>query len=141
MSRADSRGGSSPLASQIQLWVLCTLVLTAALAAFLYNRISDQNLDNQYRLRALGIATTVAQMPEIAEGLTTGDPSHSIQAIAAKVQAQARPDYVVVTDRSGIRYSHPNPALIGKATPGTSQAGLTRFKETSNVGRWSLAGF
>lgn len=31
------------------------------------------------------------------------------------MQAQAKPDYVVVTDRSGIRYSHPNPALIGKA--------------------------
>lgn len=87
--------------------MLCTLVLTAALAAFLYNRISDQNLDNQYRLRALGIATTVAQMPKIAEGLTTGDPSHSLQAIAAKVQAQARPDYVVVTDRCASRRFRP----------------------------------
>ncbi|WP_211881690.1 Spo0B domain-containing protein [Pseudarthrobacter albicanus] len=104
-----------PLASQILVWVLCILLLTVAGGAVLYDRISNQTLEHQYRLRALGIATTVAQMPDVAAALQAGDPSRSIQAMATTVQSKAHPDYVVVSDRNGIRYSHPNPDLIGKA--------------------------
>lgn len=104
---------AKPLASQILVWVLCILLLTVAGGAFLYDRISNQTLESQYRARALGIATTVAQMPEVAAALQHGDPARSIQALAAAVQSTAHPDYVIVTDRNGVRYSHPNPALVG----------------------------
>ncbi|GAA4045698.1 sensor histidine kinase [Arthrobacter methylotrophus] len=109
-----ARWKARPLASQILVWLLCILFVTVTLGALLYTQISNQTLEDQYRLRALGIATTVAQMPEIVTSLGNGDPTHSIQAIATKVQSQAQPDYVVVTDRKGVRYSHPNPALIGQ---------------------------
>jgi two-component system CitB family sensor kinase len=102
-----------PLASQILVWVLCILLLTVAGGAFLYDRISNQTLESQYRLRALGIATTVAQMPEVAAALQHGDPQQSIQALATAVQSTAHPDYVIVTDRNGVRFSHPNPELVG----------------------------
>lgn len=103
-----------PLASQILVWTLCLLLLTVALGGFVTNRITGQVLDEQFRQRALGVATTVAQMPEIAAALQTHDPSKRIQALAQQVRSQAQTDYVVVTDRDGIRYSHPNAALIGK---------------------------
>jgi two-component system, CitB family, sensor kinase len=109
-----ARWKARPLASQILVWLLCILFVTVTLGALLYTQISNQTLEDQYRLRALGIATTVAQMPEIVTSLANGDPTHSIQAIATKVQSQAQPDYVVVTDRKGVRYSHPNPDLIGQ---------------------------
>ncbi|WP_234751423.1 MULTISPECIES: ATP-binding protein [Arthrobacter] len=109
-----ARWKARPLASQILVWLLCILFVTVTLGALLYTQISNQTLEDQYRLRALGIATTVAQMPEIVTSLGNGDPTHSIQAIATKVQSQAQPDYVVVTDRKGVRYSHPNPGLIGQ---------------------------
>ncbi|WP_442543582.1 ATP-binding protein [Arthrobacter sp. KN11-1C] len=109
-----ARWKARPLASQILVWLLCILFVTVTLGALLYTQISNQTLEDQYRLRALGIATTVAQMPEIVTSLGNGDPTHTIQAIASKVQSQAQPDYVVVTDRKGVRYSHPNPSLIGQ---------------------------
>ncbi|WP_306860624.1 ATP-binding protein [Arthrobacter bambusae] len=109
-----ARWEARPLASQILVWLLCILFVTVTLGALLYTQISNQTLEDQYRLRALGIATTVAQMPEIVTSLGNGDPTHSIQAIASKVQSQAQPDYVVVTDRKGVRFSHPNPSLIGQ---------------------------
>ncbi|WP_205759903.1 sensor histidine kinase [Arthrobacter sp. PAMC25564] len=93
--------------------MLCILLLTVAGGAFLYDRISNHTIENQYRLRALAIATTVAQMPDVAAALQTGDPSRSIQAVAASVQSQAHPDYVIVTDRNGVRFAHPDPDLIG----------------------------
>ncbi|MEW1821148.1 sensor histidine kinase [Arthrobacter sp. NPDC080031] len=109
-----ARWKARPLASQILVWLLCILFVTVTLGALLYTQISNQTLEDQYRLRALGIATTVAQMPEIVTSLGNGDPTHAIQAIASKVQSQAQPDYVVVSDRKGVRYSHPNPNLIGQ---------------------------
>jgi two-component system CitB family sensor kinase len=103
-----------PLASQILVWILCILLLTVALGALLYTQISNQTLQRQYELRALGIASTVAQMPEVAVDLQNNDPSRQIEAIARRVLAQAQPAYVVVTNREGVRFSHPNPALIGQ---------------------------
>jgi two-component system, CitB family, sensor kinase len=103
-----------PLSSSILVWVLCILVLTVTLGGVLYSRISNESLSREYQLRALGIATTVAQMPEVVAALESGDPQHVLQEVATRVRAQAQPDYVVVSDRNGVRYSHPNPDLIGR---------------------------
>lgn len=103
-----------PLATSILVWVLCILVLTVTLGGFLYSRISNESLSREYQLRALGIATTVALMPEVVAAVQSGDPQHVLQDVATRVQAQAQPDYVVISDRNGVRYSHPNPDLIGR---------------------------
>lgn len=103
-----------PLASQILIWVLAILVLTVSLGAFLYARISSQTLEQQYQLRALGIASSVSNTPEIVTALEAGDPKHIIRVIAEHIRKNTEAAYVVVADRNGIRFSHPNPALIGK---------------------------
>jgi two-component system CitB family sensor kinase len=105
---------SRTLASQILLGVLAILLVTVTLGGYLYVRLSGQSLDQQYQQRAVGIANTVAQMPDIVEYLSRDDPTHGIQTIAERVRASTGAAYVVVTDRSGLRYSHPNPALIGQ---------------------------
>lgn len=102
------------MSAQIALWMLSILVLTVTMGGVLFTLVSNQSLDREYKLRALGIATTVAQMPEVVIALGSGDQDHLIQAIATRVQSEARPDYVVVSDRNGVRYSHPNPDLIGR---------------------------
>lgn len=103
-----------PLASQILVWTLCIVLLTVALGGFVTSQITRQVLDDQSQLRALGIATTTAQMPEILKDLQDHDPAHQIQTIAQRIRAESGADYVVVADINSIRYSHPNPALIGK---------------------------
>ncbi|RAN79554.1 hypothetical protein B5P43_13735 [Bacillus sp. SRB_336] len=102
------------LTTQILLSMLSLLVLAVVLGAVLFTVVSNQTLDRQYQLRALGIATTTAAMPEVRAALEAKDPHHSIQALAQKIVDTANSSYVVVTDRDGIRYSHPNPALIGR---------------------------
>jgi two-component system, CitB family, sensor kinase len=59
------------------------------------------------------VANAVAQMPEIRTALVARDPNHVIQGLAKDVATATGADYVVVADRNGVRYSHPNPALIG----------------------------
>lgn len=102
------------LASQILVWTLVLLAVAVALGALVAGRITGQTLDDQFRLRALGVAESVAQMPEVAAAVVSGDPTHRIQAIAERVRTRAQTDYVVVTDREGVRFSHPTPSLIGK---------------------------
>ncbi len=46
--------------------------------------------------------------------LATGDPRHAIADLAAEVRQATGAAYVVVADRTGLRYSHPNPKLIGQ---------------------------
>jgi two-component system, CitB family, sensor kinase len=103
-----------PLATQILLCVLAILLVTIAAGALLYVNLTGETLDGQYQQRARDIAYTVAQTPEIADALAHQDPDHRIQAIAERVRHHTSASYVVVTDRTGLRYSHPTPSLIGK---------------------------
>lgn len=112
-SRLWARRRFSTLTAQILLALLSLLILTVALGGFLFSIISNQTLDQQYQLRALGIATTTAQMTEVRSALVTGDPGHVINGIARQVMTAAQPDYVVISDREGKRFSHPDPAQIG----------------------------
>jgi two-component system CitB family sensor kinase len=102
------------LASQILIGVLGILIVTTSLGGFLYVTLSGRTLDQEYEHRALGIADTVAQMPDIRAALIAHDPTRVIQTLAEQVRRSSGAAYVVVTDRQGIRYSHPNPALIGQ---------------------------
>ncbi|WP_370937652.1 ATP-binding protein [Amycolatopsis sp. cg13] len=105
---------SRPLASQILVAVLGILLATVSAGALLYVKLAGQTLDTQYGQRALGIANTVAQMPSVRDALVRRDPGHAIQAAAEQVRRATGASYVVVTDRSGLRYSHPNTALVGE---------------------------
>ncbi|WP_427134530.1 ATP-binding protein [Pseudarthrobacter sp. S9] len=102
------------MTAQILIWMLSILVLSVTLGGFLFTMVSNQTLDRQYQLRALGIAATVSQTPQIRTALVAGDPQHSIALLATGIVDTGQAAYVVVSDRNGIRYSHPNPALIGQ---------------------------
>ncbi|MCU1656784.1 MAG: hypothetical protein JWO57_1440 [Pseudonocardiales bacterium] len=101
------------LASQILLGVLAILVVTMSIGVALVVRNSRNTFDRQYEQRALAVASAVAQMPQIRAELQDGDPTHLIRGLAADIARATGASYVVVADRDGVRYSHPNPALIG----------------------------
>jgi two-component system CitB family sensor kinase len=103
-----------PLASQILLGVLSILVLTISVGGILYAKDSSQTLEQQYQLRALGIAQSVSSNQGITADLEAGDPTHAIRQLAESIRGTTGAAYIVVADRLGIRYSHPNPVLIGK---------------------------
>ena len=105
---------SWPLATQILVWVLCILIVTSAIGAIVFALISSGTVDEQYQQRSLAVASSVAQMPQIIDDVAKGDPQHSIRTLAEQVRKATGASYVVVTDRNGVRFSHPNPALIGQ---------------------------
>jgi len=111
------------LALQVGIVVLAAL---AGTVAAIWQAHSE--LDNQYEQRALAVAESVASMGSVQDAVTSGDADGIIQVTAEQVRASTGATYVVVTDRNGIRFSHPNPALIGKPvdeSPGAVLAGHT----------------
>jgi two-component system, CitB family, sensor kinase len=97
------------LSSQLSILAASMLVGFA-----LFAHEERAKLDDQYRQRALAIAQTVAGTPEIQGAMEYGGGGDLVQTTAERMRKSAGASYIVVLDLKGIRYSHPNPALIGK---------------------------
>jgi two-component system CitB family sensor kinase len=93
------------------------ILLASTVAGFVLVTFSLRaELEHEYKQRALAVAQTFATMPSIREGLLRRSQADRrlIQVLAQQVRRGTGATYVVVIDRHGIRYSHPNPQLIGK---------------------------
>ncbi|MDQ6710214.1 MAG: sensor histidine kinase [Candidatus Dormibacteraeota bacterium] len=102
------------LASRIlafQLAIVLGALLVGAIVSVVLER---QRLDAQYERRALTVAQSVAGMPSVRDALRDSDPSRTLQPLAEGMRRAAGANFVVIAGPDGIRYSHPNPALIGK---------------------------
>lgn len=97
------------------LWsVVGVLVFTASVGGVLEIRQTSAGLDQQFEARARVAASAVADMAEVRQALRGSDPRVVLQPLANQLQRDVGAAYVVITDRTGLRYSHPNPALIGR---------------------------
>jgi two-component system CitB family sensor kinase len=102
------------LSSQIFLYQLLILVGTLLVGFALALNAVQGRLDDEYEQRALAVARSVAATPEIARAVEQEDRSGVVQARAERVRRGTGTSFVVVADVRGIRYSHPNPANLGK---------------------------
>ncbi|PIJ48472.1 two-component system sensor histidine kinase DcuS [Erwinia sp. OLTSP20] len=69
---------------------------------------------NAVQDKALAVARTLALQPEIQQALSQSPQQSHIQSIARAVQQHNNLLFVVITNMQGMRYSHPNPQLIGQ---------------------------
>jgi two-component system CitB family sensor kinase len=114
------------LASRIlalQVAIILGALITGAVVTVAIER---SRLDSQYEQRALNVAESVAQMPSVPDALRDSDPSRTLQPLAEGMRKASGASFIVITGPDGTRYSHPNPALIGKKVdenPGSVLAG------------------
>src|SRR4249920_2257495 len=109
MSRRRPRFATQVLL--VQVGVLLLIVGTGfALVALLMRA----ELEKQNEQRALAVARSVAADPLIVGDVAAHDPSPEVQQRAEAVRRRTGVLFVVVADERGIRYSHPDPALIGQ---------------------------
>ena len=95
----------------LQAVIVCVVVgLTGVVAVTLQER----QLREAYLDRMIGVAQSVARLPAIIDAYGSDDPSAVIQPIAEVTRIASGVTYVVVTDSSGIRYSHPDVERIGE---------------------------
>ncbi|MFF8103706.1 ATP-binding protein [Streptomyces sp. NPDC016640] len=114
--------------SQVLLMQLAIAAGVAVLATGLFLAPLGDQLDDQAMRRALAIAQTTAQQPQIAHGLNTTAPAPDgpVQRDAERIREATGAEYVVVLDRRGVRWSHTDPRRIGglvSTDPGEALAG------------------
>ncbi|MFD3439866.1 ATP-binding protein [Streptomyces sp. NPDC058685] len=101
--------------SQVLLMQLAIATGVTVLATGLFLAPLSEQLDDQAMRRALAIAETTAST-EVAEDLTGTRPTATgpVQAEAERIRRATGAEYVVVMDRTGVRWSHTSPAQIGR---------------------------
>lgn len=122
--------GHRSLSAQVLVIQTAVLVLTLVAGFLLAVWYQAGQLDHEYEQRALSVAETVASTSSVEHAVDARDPQGVVQTMAEKIWRATGVSFVVVTNSHGIRYSHPNPALIGKPVyddpePASSEPYLT----------------
>jgi two-component system, CitB family, sensor kinase len=104
------------LSTRILASVVAILLASSVVGFVLVTLSQRAELERDYQKRALAIAQTFAATPSIRQALARRDAADRrlIQSLAEQVRRETGASYIVVIDRSGVRYSHRIPALIGK---------------------------
>lgn len=114
--------------SQVLLMQVAIAAGVAVLATGLFLAPLSNQLDDQAMRRALAIAQTTAQQPELARDVrhTPPSPNGPVQREAERIRKATKAEYVVVMDWRGVRWSHTDPKQIGgivSTDPGQALAG------------------
>ncbi|MFF7490662.1 sensor histidine kinase [Streptomyces luteogriseus] len=114
--------------SQVLLMQVAIAAGVAVLATGLFLAPLSNQLDDQAMRRALAIAQTTAQQPELARQVSRTPPSPNgpVQQEAERIRKATKAEYVVVMDWRGVRWSHTDPRQIGgivSTDPGQALAG------------------
>lgn len=95
------------------LQVLLVVVLIASsIGLASYDARRDARADAESR--AVAVAQAVADSPTVRRAVQGPDPSRVLQPYAVQAQHDTATDFVVVMSLAHIRYTHPDPANIGK---------------------------
>jgi serine phosphatase RsbU (regulator of sigma subunit)/PAS domain-containing protein len=134
VGRLRSLFGVRSVAGQVFLLqvLVVVLVIVVALVALVLQARRDST--TEARQRSLDVAETLAYAPGTLRAMTGPHPTAELQPLAEKVMKGTGVDLVVVYSKDGIRYTHPDPALIGKHVPGSGippSSPTTRTRETT----------
>ncbi|MBV9206351.1 MAG: sensor histidine kinase [Actinobacteria bacterium] len=107
------------LSTQVVIMMVAILVVTMAVGFAVVRWNFNRQLNDQYEHRGLGVAQAVASQPGLQQAVLAGDPGGvgpqgAVQSMAMAAMRGTGALFVVVTNRAGIRYSHPKAWLIGK---------------------------
>ncbi|HEV7167001.1 MAG TPA: sensor histidine kinase [Micrococcaceae bacterium] len=103
--------------------LLFILLATAIVTAALYFDARDRSY-SQAEDRMASIATTIADNPLVLTAAASPDPTAALQPYAQQVMAGARVDFITIMAPDRTRWTHPNPAEIGKPYIGSIEQAL-----------------
>lgn len=126
--------GRWPLSVRVALLQAAIVLVVVGTMGITLGEVFATALTEQYSGFSLGIARTVAGMPQVQNAVDSPDATPVLQPLAEMVRKATGVSFVVITNRAMIRLTHPNPELIGKvtATPTTSVLGGTEYVRTES---------
>ncbi|GIM45307.1 sensor histidine kinase [Collibacillus ludicampi] len=129
------------LRAKINGLVLLNIVLVLTLVMSVVSYLMIHTQFEEVGKDALTLARIVADMPQIRQAFHEKDPTSIIQPLVEGLRKKAGAEFIVVGNMSLIRYSHPNPALLGKPMVGGDDDIVLNGKEsiTEAVGTLGLS--
>ena len=89
------------------------------------------NIENKARTNIMNVAEMVAHSKDIVDALKIKDPDKKIGPyVNTQLKNLEQVEYIIVADSEGIRYSHPNPEMIGKKFVGGDEYRVVQKGET-----------
>ncbi|MFJ7201492.1 MULTISPECIES: SpoIIE family protein phosphatase [unclassified Streptomyces] len=123
------------VAGQVFVFVLGLVLLLVSAGAIALVVQGRRDSMAEARAHTLSVAETFAYAPGTAIALDSRNPTAILQPRAEEVRKRAQVEYVVVAGREGIRYTHPDPALIGEHLTGPYKEALAGHTYT-----WTFTG-
>ncbi|WP_421102625.1 ATP-binding protein [Sporosarcina psychrophila] len=93
------------------------IAIVLVIGAFMNYFISDM-LETQMGDRALGVAESIAHIPELANAFEDDDPGAIIGPIIAPIQEMTGAEFIVIGNTEEIRYAHPIADKVGEKMVG-----------------------
>jgi two-component system CitB family sensor kinase len=112
---ATNRLPSRRLSTQILVLQLAIIVVVVACGFAVSFIRARHNLDHEAGQRSLAIAHAVAATPAITSAFSAPHPARIIDPLAERLRRATGAAFIVIANRQGIRYSHPDPKEIGKS--------------------------
>lgn len=106
------------LHTKLMLGIVILIVSIGIIFEITFKNIMESNLKHEIGSKALSVAQSIANMPEIQEAFQRDDPASIIQPLAEKIRKQVGAEFIVIGNRDEVRYSHPNPLRLGQKMVG-----------------------
>lgn len=100
----------------VQAVVAALVVLASLSTAYLQ---AGQQVEQLTSERVRNAALAIAATDDVIEGLRSADPAATLASFVERERVATGTDFIVVMSPAGIRYTHPNPDLVGESYVGT----------------------
>src|SRR3954469_16858513 len=96
------------LAGRLLVLQLTVVAVTVAAGALITVLVARERTETAARDRSLTVARTVAALPQLQR------PSRALEPFAERLRRTAHVDFITIMSPQGVRFTHPNPDLIGQ---------------------------
>ncbi|WP_332630431.1 sensor histidine kinase [Halalkalibacter flavus] len=125
---------------RVKMLLMSFVIVITSVMTIGWNMIHNitDAFENEIGERAVAIARTVAQMPDIRQHVGIEGGATVIQPIAERTRKATNVDYIVIIDMNSIRYSHPNKELIGETFVGGDESEALANREYVSIAQGTL---
>lgn len=130
-------GGGDVMKKAMKLQTKLTLLIIAVvfvsisiIVSFIASWMTD-NIESKARTNIMNVAEMMAHSNEVVNALKAKDPDKKIEPyVTTQLKNLQQIEYITVADMEGIRYSHPNPEMLGKKFVGGDEVRVVQKGET-----------
>jgi two-component system CitB family sensor kinase len=122
---------SMKLQTKLTLFVIIVVFISIAIIIPFVASWMTGNIESKAKTNIMNVAVMAAHSSEIVDALENKDPAHEIEPyIEELLKNLEQVDYIIIADREGIRYSHPNPEMLEKKFVGGDEDRVVKYGES-----------